>query len=205
MVSIAIVGTALVASLAGRQALLSAAGWTLVADDPIRPADIIVIAVDARDAGVVEAADLVRRGLSQRVAMFVDEPDDVSRELTRRGIEFDDQVTHQARLLRALGVEHVEQIPLATTGTEDEGGIFPKWCDERQLRSVIIVTSADHSRRLRRVFHRAMNGRTTAVMIRRARYSEFDPDRWWQKRENVRTEIVELEKLLLDFVRHPIS
>jgi hypothetical protein len=184
---------------------LRGAGWTLVADDPLRAVDVIVIALDARDAGVVEAADLVRSGISHKVALFADVPDDVDRELAKRGIGYDGRATRQTRLLRALGVDDVEQIPLPIAGTEDEGRVFPGWCDERRFRSVIVVTSADHTRRLRRVFHRAMKGRETKVMVRRARYSEFDPDQWWRKRDGVRTEIVELEKLLLDFIRHPIS
>jgi hypothetical protein len=36
-------------------------------------------------------------------------------------------------------------------------------------------------------------------------YSEFDPDRWWQTRDGARIGLVELQKLLLDLARHPIS
>jgi hypothetical protein len=200
-----IFGLILVAFFVGRHSLLRTAGWMLVADDPIRPADAIVIAVDAGDAGVLEAADLVRSGVSQTVALFDGPPSDVDRELTRRGVNLDDEGHHKTRLLRTLGVDRVELIPWRITGTEDEGHIFPKWCDELQLRSVIIVTSADHTRRLRRVFHRAMKGRATTVMVRRAHFSQFDPDRWWSDRDGVRTEVVELEKLLFDIIRHPIS
>jgi hypothetical protein len=32
--------------------------------------------------------------------------------------------------------------------------------------------------------------------------SSFDPDRWWESRDGVKTEIVELQKLLLDVVLH---
>ena len=38
-----------------------------------------------------------------------------------------------------------------------------------------------------------------------ARYSDFDPDRWWQTREGTRTGIIEMQKLLLDVVRYPTS
>jgi hypothetical protein len=185
--------------------MLRAVGWMLVVDDPIRAADVIVVAVDAGDAGLLEAADLVHAGMSGRVAVFADLPNDVDSELARRGIQHEDEATHRSQLLRKLGVERVEQIPLTITGTEDEGRVFPAWCDERRFRSVIVVSSADHTRRVRRVFHRAMKGHATAVMIRRARHSEFDPEHWWLTRGGTRTEIVELEKLLLDVVRHPIS
>jgi len=43
------------------------------------------------------------------------------------------------------------------------------------------------------------------VTIRSARYSAFDPDRWWTTRDDTRTEIVELQKLVLDVLRHPLS
>jgi hypothetical protein len=50
-----------------------------------------------------------------------------------------------------------------------------------------------------------MKGHPTHVAVRAARYSNFDPDRWWETRTGVRTEIIELEKLSLDVVLHPMS
>ena len=70
---------------------------------------------------------------------------------------------------------------------------------------LIVVTNADHSRRLRRVLRRSMRGLQTKVIVRASRYSAFDPDRWWTTRAGARTGIVEIEKLLLDVVRHPMS
>jgi hypothetical protein len=67
------------------------------------------------------------------------------------------------------------------------------------------VSSKDHSRRLRRVLDRVMNGDSTRVMVHPERYSSFDPERWWETRSSVRTEIVELQKLSLDVVLHPIE
>jgi len=67
------------------------------------------------------------------------------------------------------------------------------------------VAAKDHSRRLQRVFDRATKGHPTHVTVQAARYSSFDPDRWWETRGGVRTEIIELQKLLLDFVRRPFS
>ena len=69
----------------------------------------------------------------------------------------------------------------------------------------MLVTTTDHARRARRVFNRVMKGHVTKVTIRPARYSKFDPERWWHSRDGVRTEIIESQKLLLDFVRHPLN
>jgi hypothetical protein len=50
-----------------------------------------------------------------------------------------------------------------------------------------------------------MKDHATRVTVQPARYSSFDPDRWWETRVGIRTEIVELQKLLLEAVLHPIS
>jgi hypothetical protein len=50
-----------------------------------------------------------------------------------------------------------------------------------------------------------MKSRLTQVTVQAARYSNFDPDRWWESRGGVRTEIGELQKLLLDFMLHPFQ
>ena len=188
-----------------RGSILRAAGWALVIDEPLEPADIVVIAIDAGGAGVLEAADLVHSGIARRVAVFADPPDSVDREFIRRGIPYEDAAARSVRQLGSLGVTGIEQIPKTETGTEAEGEVLRGWCDQHQFGSVVVVTTPDHSRRLYRVLHRSMKGHLTRVTVRFARHAVFDPDRWWKTRDGIRTEIVELEKLLLDLVRHPIS
>ena len=189
-----------------RTRVLRAAGRTLVITNrSVEPADIIVVAIDADGAGVLEAADLVHEGVSTRVAVFGDPPDRTDREFIRRSVPYEDRAARSIQQLNALGVEATEQIPTAVAGTEDEGRVLPDWCDQRGFRSVVIVSLSDHSRRLRRVLHRSMKGRGTKVTVRVARYSTFNPDQWWTTRDGIRSGIVELQKLILDLVRHPLS
>ena len=188
-----------------RGQFLRSAGWALVVYDPVAPADIIVIAVNAGDAGVLEAADLVHSGIATRVALFASPPDPVEHEFIRRGVPYEDPAARSARQLRSLGVMAVERISRAITGTETEGEALPGWCDQYRFRSIVVVSTPDHSRRLRRVLHRFMKNHQTRVTIRPARHSMFDPDRWWETRDGVRIGIIELQKLLLDVIRHPIS
>ena len=198
-------GAAAIVVPAIRTPILRAAGRALVVDEPVEPSDVIVVTVDAGLAGVLEAADLIRNGTATRVAILADPPETTERELMRRGVPYEDAAARSIRQLQALGVTTIERISNSVNGTEDEGPVLSDWCNQRQIRSVVVVTSSDHSRRLRRVLHRAMEGHQTNVRVRFARYSLFDPDRWWQTRAGTRTEIIEIEKLLLDFARHPIS
>lgn len=187
-----------------RTAILRAAGWALVVDEPIGPADMVVVAVDADGAGVLEAADLVHSGIATRVAVFADPPDTTDQEFIRRGIAYEDAAARSTRQLRSLGVTLIDHIP-RVSGTEAEAQVLPLWCDHHGFRSLVMVSTRDHSRRLFRVLRRSMKGHDTKVIVRVARFSAFDPDRWWESRGGIRTGIIELQKLLLDIILHPIS
>ncbi len=188
-----------------RDPVLRAAGRALViSNEPVASADIIVLTVDSDGAGALEAADLVHSGVAKRVAVFDDPPSLEGAEFLRRGLPFEDAEARQIRQLKMLGVTDVAHIS-EVSGSGDEGRALPQWTDEQGLRSVVVVATKDHSRRLRRVLDRAMRGHATHVTVEPARYSSFDPDRWWETRNGVRTAIIEWQKLVLDYVLHPLS
>jgi hypothetical protein len=49
-----------------------------------------------------------------------------------------------------------------------------------------------------------MRGHATRIVVRPARYADFDASGWWKTRRGIRIAIVELEKLALDLARHPV-
>ena len=187
------------------ESVLRTTGWALVVNEPVAPADIIVVSPDSGGAGVLEAVDLVLSGIAKRVAVIQDPPSNEDHEFIRRGLPYEDAAARQIRQLSWLGVTDVVQIPRTDVGTEGGVEVLPPWCDQHQFRSIVFVTSRDHSQRSRRVLDRAMKGHPTRVTVQPSRYSHFDPDRWWKTRGGVRTAIVELQKLVLDVVRHPMS
>jgi hypothetical protein len=190
-----------------RAPILGLVGAALVAQDPLGPADAIVIAPDLTEAGALDVADLVEgSSLSAARVMVIAPPvNPVAEVFAHRGVAYEDRATQVMRLLRGLGVEQAELLRLAAGGTEDAGRVLPEWCASHHVRSVIVLTGADHSRRIRRVLRRSMAGSTIHLMVRVSRYAGFTADEWWQYRGGLRTGIVEFEKLLLDVARHPIS
>jgi hypothetical protein len=201
LVVVALATAAILAVPSVREPVLRAAGWALVINEPISPADIIVVSSFAGGAGAREAADLVQSGIATRVAVFSD-PQEVH-EFIRRGLP--DRAARQIRQLKSLGVTDVVQIPTTEVGTNAEARALLPWCDQHQFQSIVLVTTRDHSRRSRRVLNRVMKGHPTHVMVQPARYSWFDPDRWWKTRGGVWTEIIQLQKLALDAALHPLS
>ena len=205
LIAVALAAAATLAIPSVREPVLRAAGHVLVVSEPVSPADIIVLAPDSAGAGALQAADLVHSGIAARVAVFTDPPSGEDLEFIRRGLPYEDLAARQIRQLGWLGVTNVDKIPRDEAGTGGEGQVLAPWCDEQQLRSVVFVASRDHSRRIRRVLNRDMKGHAVRVTVQAERYSNFDPDRWWETRGGVRTEIIELQKLVLDVVLHPMS
>jgi len=199
VVAVAVLATPL------RTSLLRSMGDFLVATDQLQRADVIVLSVDSDGAGVLEAADLLHERLSDRVALFADPPDLVDREFMRRGVPYHNAAAVSVAQLHELGIDAVEVIPRSVSGTDDESRDFAAWCEERNYHRVIFISTIDHSRRSARILARTTRGHDLKVTVHGSRYSAFRPDAWWQSRRDVRTEIIESEKLVADFVFHPLS
>ena len=157
-----LLGLAALSLVALRSPILQGAGEALVARDPLVASDVIVVAADTGPAGVLEAADLVQERVAVRVALFADPPSPADREFLRRGLPYEDATARSVRQLEWLGVRAVEVIPRAVAGSQDEARLLPDWCARQRVRSVVLVSTADHSRRLRRMVRRTMNGHPTA-------------------------------------------
>jgi hypothetical protein len=205
LVVITLVAVAVAVDPSIAKPVLRAAGRVLVVDEPVTPADIIVIANDSGGAGALQAADLVHGGIATRVAVFTDPPSGEDLEFVRRGLPYEDLAARQIRQLGWLGITDVVKIPRDEAGSGGEGEVLAPWSDQNAIRSIVFVAAKDHSRRIRRVLNRAIKGHATRVMIEAERYSAFDPDHWWETRTGIRTEIIEFEKLVLDLVMHPLS
>ncbi|MGJ4949753.1 hypothetical protein [Bradyrhizobium sp. HKCCYLS20291] len=205
LIVVAAVGLIIAAVPSVAKPLLRAAGRALVLSEPVAPADLIVITTDSGGAGVLQAADLMHEGIASRVAVFTDPPGKEDLEFSRRGLPYEDAAARQIRQLGSLGIKDVVKIPRDEAGSGGEGRALAPWSEQHGIRSIILVAASDHSRRLRRVLDRDMKDRPTRVLVQAERYSGFDPECWWQTRGGLRTAIIELEKLALDVVLHPLS
>ena len=136
---VALAAVAVVAVPSVRELILRAAGWALVVNEAVAPADVIVISLDSGAAGALEAADLVQSGIAARVAAFTGPPSGEDHEFIRRGLPYEDAGARQIRQLKWLGVTDIVQIPRTDVGTEGEGQVLPPWCDQHQLRSIVFV------------------------------------------------------------------
>lgn len=203
LLALAVGGTAF--TVIYTDSVLRSIGWLLVTSDPVSTADVIIISTAAGGSGALEAADLVERGVAKLVAVFEDPPSGEDFEFIRRGLPYEDVAERRIQQLNMLGVMNVVKIEKDESGTEEEGRALPAWCEKQGFRTVVYVTSRDHSRRVRRVFARALDEHKARFLVRPSQYSTFNPDDWWTNRSGTRTLLIELEKLGLDVLRHPFQ
>jgi uncharacterized SAM-binding protein YcdF (DUF218 family) len=202
----AIILSGLLAATVLRKSVLREIGWALVMNNAVpKSADVIVLSIDSKYPAVLTAADLFHQGVAPKVALFANPTQPWEQEFVHRGVSFVSEENELAGYLDKLGVKQVEIVPRSVAGSEDEATALPSWCDQHNFRSLVIVTTPDHSRRLGRILRRAMNGRSVLISIQSAQYSGFDPDHWWESRGGVRIVIVEVQKLVLDMLVHPID
>src|SRR6266700_5315313 len=133
LLAVALVAAVVLAVPSVREWGLRAAGRALVADEPLEPADVIVISSDSAGAGVLEAADLVHSRIATRVAVFTDPPSGEDLEFIRRGLPYEDLAARQIRQLGWLGVTDIVKIPRDEAGTGGEGQVLAPWCEQQQL------------------------------------------------------------------------
>jgi hypothetical protein len=180
------------------------AGHALVGDDPLVRAEIAIVPQWTGAAGALEVADLTHSGMVDRVGVLAAPTTPEAQEFQRRGVPFEDEAAKLMGQMVSLGVKP-ERLPTPVEGTEGEGQELAEWCRANHVRAMMFVSRRDHSRRLRRVLRRSMVQCGANVSVRIARYSQFDPDHWFESRAGLRIGLVELQKLLLDVVRHPLS
>jgi uncharacterized SAM-binding protein YcdF (DUF218 family) len=89
---------------------------------------------------------------------------------------------HRIDRLVAAGVEEdrIVILPRRVFRTRDEAEAVREWAGSHGLRSVMVVTSAYHTRRALDTFRNMLAGTGIAVGVYPAGLSDVEPGRWWR-------------------------
>jgi hypothetical protein len=186
-----------------RRTALQGAGQALVAADEAGPVDLLLADVESGAAGVLFLSDLHHRQPEATVAILMPKGTRVDHELQRRGIVLPD-LTIEALVQLGVARDAVVRIPVAENGTTETTKALGEWGRKNPGKRVLVVVGPSHGRRFRRALQRAWpdDGRPAPRVVTTP-YAMFRPEDWWQSRTTLREGLVELQKLALDYVRHP--
>ena len=176
------------------------AGRFLDDDDPLEPADLILVLAGARVERWLEGADLYKEGWAPRIVVSPGPVDPIEAELAARGIVYprEGDLAREAIIATGVPADAVAVLPDGVDNTAHEAVALLRAAEGRPLRRVIVVTSPYHTRRTGFAFRRAFAGTGVEVRVRGSRYSRADPERkWWRQRSDIRYVTSELPKLVL--------
>ena len=153
-------------------------GRWLVVEDPMGKARAIVVLSGRMPVRALEAAKLYRQGYAPEV--WLTHTSEPGESLKAIGISFEGEEVYSARVLIHEGVPagaiHVLETPIVNTA--DEVRVTSRALEKEKDRSVILVTSKPHTRRVRLLW-RKLAPRDCSAIVRAASEDPFDPHHWW--------------------------
>lgn len=161
-----------------RHPLLRFAGESLVVEDPLEKSDAIIILSDDNFYGdrATRAAELFRQKLAPVVVASG------IRLRPKAGIA--ELMTHDL-IERGVPRENILPFPQDADNTREEAQFLQKLVQEKNWKSVIVVTSNYHTRRAKYIFGRILANSVTLRMAA-ARDADYDPEHWWEHRKSVK-------------------
>jgi uncharacterized SAM-binding protein YcdF (DUF218 family) len=181
-------------------------GTALVVEDPLEPADAIVVLAGGIPAREAAAAALYRQGLAPRVVVSNQLTPPRVNDLIRMGIRAHDFQGESRLVLEHYGVPPAALVlvrePVEITETElRRVGLLAQ---ERGWRRVILVTSPQHSRRVKLVWERQAPAGVEGL-VALVPDDGIEVNGWWRKRreaEAVLHEYLGLAALYLGISRY---
>ena len=167
-----------------RHPLLKFAGESWVIEDPLLKADVIfVLSIDNFYADrATRAAELFRQGLA---------PEVVASGVRLRPYAGIAELMEHDLIERGVPKGSILRFPHDADNTREEAEALAKLTEEKNWKSVIVVTSNYHTRRTRYIFRKVFPG-NISVSVASARDGEFDPEHWYEKRKSIKEFVREL-------------
>jgi len=190
--------------LLGRLSLPSL-GYYLVAEDEPQQSDIIVLLMGSGPDRMLGAVDLYHAEYADEILMV--------RNMVRgydlvvsQGVKIPHDTDIAKEVAVQLGVpeEKITVLPGDALSTQDEAIAVREYLKtEPDIDSLIIVTSKSHSGRAKKIFVKAMTSleRDFRIISCPTNYDDFNAEKWWQNREDLKHGVLEYLKLMHFYVK----
>lgn len=170
----------------------------LVTEDPIKKADAIVVLGGGDPSRLLEAIELHNEGLSGKIIITRGgEPDGLD-YLISKGISYPEEPELSRFIAKSLNLDENTLIllPGRVYGTKDEAESVRDYSEENGLGTLIVTTSAYHTKRAKIIFNDVFEGSNIFVMIKPSRFESYDAEGLSTNKSYWKYVIFEYQKLL---------
>ncbi len=119
-------------------------------------------------------------------------------------IPHDTDITREVAVQLGVPEEKITVLPGDALSTQDEAIALREYLkSEPDIDSLIIVTSKSHSGRAKKIFVKAMGSldREIKILSCPTQYDDFNAERWWLSREDLKQGVLEYMKLFHFYLR----
>lgn len=180
-------------AIAAHRPILTATARYLIAQDPLGPADVIVVLSGGfGDERVRQAADLYH----QRLAPIV---------LLSGGEEMVGISIPELQRRQALGhgvPESALRVEPGSTSTADQARFLRPMLEGMGVRRALVVTSSFHTRRTRYLFRRTFHSSPVEIRVYPVQQDVFQLSDWWTRDWETEQVVLEYIKLALAVLRY---
>ncbi len=185
---------------------LTAAGTSLVVEDPLQNARAVVVFGGQVPFRAMEAAAIYRDGWTREVWLTQGGVYAEDLALARLGIARPPEHEYSRQVLEHLGVpgHAIRLIEGQTQNTADEVRAIAKELKASGGDRIILITSKYHARRVKFIWH-AFVGDHPEAIVRYTPDDPFQPQRWWRNTEDAMSVSREWFGLLNAWAGFPIK
>jgi len=154
-------------------------GHWLIREDALEHADVIVVLSGGLPYRAEGAADIYKTGYAPEV--WVSLPAGPQRQLSQLGIHFVGEEEYSREILVHEGVPETKIAIFSgeVVNTEQEVEEIASEMRAQGKHTVIIVTSPEHTRRVRALWN-SIAGKEVKAIVRGTPTDPFDADHWWR-------------------------
>jgi uncharacterized SAM-binding protein YcdF (DUF218 family) len=178
-------------------------GNWLVREDPLVHVDAIVVLSGGLPYRADAAAHYFESGYASEV--WLTRPEGPSEQMRELGVQYVSEEDYDRQILIHLQVpeKNVRILPNSVIDTEQEVEEIAGELSKEGKTSVIIVTSPEHTRRVRALWKKLADEHLKAV-VRAAREDPFDADHWWRNTRDALSVVREVLGLMNVWAGLPI-
>lgn len=190
-----------VLAYAFRPQILTEVADLLVVNDRLQPADVIFLLNGDYNTRPFYASDLYKQGLAPVVVIARSE-NLLAAELGLVPNDTDIAVGVMEKLGVPVEKIIVLQVPGGVTSTFDEAIVLRRYIETNNIHTVILVTSAFHTRRAKWIFDRELSGLPLTLEMAAAPHYGFNATNWWRSESGLITLNNEYVKLVYYFFKY---
>ena len=174
-------------------------GQWLVFEDELQESDLIVVLMGSMYDRILESVDLYGEGYSDRIVM-VKSYRAAKDIIIDRGIKVYENALLNKMAAMDLGIPEEDVIVLDgnSRSTQDEAMTIREYVrNNKEIKSIILVTSKFHSGRAKKIFEKALSvlDREIVIYCSPSKYDPSNVNQWWRNREDFQWVVFQYLKL----------